>query len=133
MPLTTEFHTVVDGTNGNTYLKQVKAKLAETEIEASGAVESHPGVKGRTVSLDVTIRNGRVQDVLHLAMKSAKPPMLGQMAMQAKLLVPPGDRKVSDRLDLDGRFVLDNARFTDPQVQEQIAMLSSAGPGEKAG
>ena len=131
VPLTTEFHTVVDGTNGNTYLKQVKAKLAETDIEASGAVESHPGVKGRTVNLDVTIRNGRIQDVLHLAMKSAKPPMLGQMAMQAKLLVPPGDRKVSDRLDLDGRFVLENARFTDPQVQEQIAMLSRRAQGKK--
>jgi len=131
VPLTTEFHTVVDGTNGNTYLKQVKAKLAATDIEASGAVESHPGVKGRTVNLDITIRNGRVQDVLHLAMKSAKPPMLGQMAMQAKLLLPPGDRKVSERLDLDGRFVLENARFTDPQVQEQIAMLSRRAQGKK--
>ena len=131
VPLTTEFHTVVDGTNGNTYLKQVTAKLAETDIEASGAVESHPGIKGRTVSLDVTIRNGRVQDVLHLAMKSAKPPMLGQMAMHAKLLLPPGENKVSDRLDLDGRFVLENARFTDPAVQEQIAMLSRRAQGKK--
>ena len=131
VPLTTEFHTVVDGTNGKTYLKQVTAKLAETDIEASGAVESHPGIKGRTVSLDVTIRNGRVQDVLHLAMKSAKPPMLGQMAMHAKLLLPPGEKKVSDRLDLDGRFVLENARFTDPEVQEQIAMLSRRAQGKK--
>lgn len=131
VPLTTEFHTVVDGTNGNTYLKQVKAKLAETDIEASGAVESHPGVKGRTVNLDFTIRNGRVQDVLHLATKAAKPPMLGQMAMHGQLLLPPGDKKVSDRLDLDGRFVLENARFTDPQVQEQLAVLSRRAQGKK--
>jgi hypothetical protein len=38
---------------------------------------------------------------------------------------------VSDRLDLDGRFVLENARFTDPQVQEQIAMLSRRARGKK--
>jgi hypothetical protein len=131
VPLTTTFHTVVDGTNGNTYLKQVSAKLAETGITASGAVVSHPGVKGRTVDLDVTIEDGRVQDVLHLAMKSSKPPMLGRIAMKAKLLLPPGDRKVPDRLNLEGRFVLENARFTDAQVQEQIAMLSRRAQGKK--
>ena len=132
VPLTTEFHTVVDGTNGNTYLKQVHATLAETGIDASGAIESHPGVKGRTVELDVTIANGRVQDVLHLAMKSANPPMLGRIAMKTKLHLPPGEGKVSDRLDLDGRFVLENARFTDPAVQEQMAMLSRRAQGKKA-
>src|SRR3954466_4403565 len=88
LPLETEFHAVVDGTNGNTYLKQVHAKLAETAIETSGAVESRPGVKGRYIDLDVTIRNGRLQDVLQLAMKTAKPAMTGAIAMQAKLLLP---------------------------------------------
>src|SRR5262245_54062895 len=133
VPLTTGFHTVVDGTNGNTYLKQVNAKLVETDIDASGAIVSRPGVKGRTVDLDVTIRNGRVQDVLHLATKSAKPSMLGQIGMKAKLLLPPGDRKVADRLRLDGRFVLENARFADPGVQDQIAMLSRRAQGKKEG
>jgi hypothetical protein len=131
VPLVTEFHAVVDGTNGNTYLKKVSAKLAETDIESAGAIESHPGVKGRTVNLDVTIRNGRVQDVLHLATKASTPSMYGQMAMQAKLLLPPGERKVSDRLELIGRFVLEHARFTDPKAQEQIAMLSRRAQGKK--
>ena len=131
LPLDTEFHAVVDGTNGNTYLKNVSAKLAETSIETSGAIESRPGIKGRFINLDMAIKNGRLQDVLHLAMKGPKPPMLGMIALQAKMLLPPGEGKVVDRLDLAGRFVLENATFTDPQVQEQIAMLSKRAQGKK--
>jgi hypothetical protein len=131
VPLETRFHTIVDGTNGNTYLKQVDAKLDETAISASGAVESRPGVKGRHVNLDMKIENGRIQDVLRLAVKAKKPVMLGRLALQATLRLPPGKEPVSDRLDLDGRFALENAHFTDPAVQEQIKMLSRRAQGKK--
>ena len=131
VPLETEFHTVVDGTNGNTYLKEVHAKLGESAIEAAGAIESRPGVKGRFLDLDFKIRDGRIQDVLRLAVKGAKPAMLGQIAMQAKLLLPPGAGKVSDRLNVAGTFLMENAFFTDPAVQEQIAMLSRRARGMK--
>ena len=79
------------------------------------------------------ILDGRMQDVLQLAVKAKKPVMLGQIAMQAKLLLPPGDDKVIDRLELDGRFALENAHFTDPEVQEQIADAEPPRAGEEAG
>lgn len=131
VPLETRFHAVVDGTNGNTYLKQVEAKLDQTAIQAAGAIESRPGVKGRFVNLDVKIPDGRIQDVLRLAVKAKKPVMIGRLALQTKLLLPPGEDPVADRLDLDGRFVLENAYFTDPEVQEQIKMLSRRAQGKK--
>jgi hypothetical protein len=131
VPLDTQFHAVVDGTNGNTYLRQVDAKLDQTPIQASGAIESQPGVKGRTVNLEIKIPSGRIQDVLRLAVKARRPVMLGQLALQAKMLLPPGKERVADRLRLEGRFALDNARFTDPAVQEQIRMLSRRAQGKK--
>jgi hypothetical protein len=93
VPLETDFHAVVDGTNGDTYLKQVNAKLQDTPITASGAIESQKGVKGRTIRLDVKIEDGRIQDVLRLAVKSPNPVMLGRIALEAKLLLPPRRRK----------------------------------------
>jgi hypothetical protein len=131
VPLETRFHAVVDGTNGNTYLKPVDATLDQTKISAVGAIESQPGVKGRRVNLNIKIPNGRIQDVLRLAVKTKKPVMLGQLALEAKLLLPQGQQPVADRLDLDGRFALENAQFTDPGVQEQIAMLSRRAQGKK--
>lgn len=132
MPLQTTFHAVVDGTNGNTYLKQVDGKLGETALSASGAIESHEGVKGRTVALDVKILDGRLQDVLMLAVRAKKPVMLGRIALQAALLLPPGQEKVLDRLQLDGRFALEDTRFTDGAVQEKLAELSRRAQGKKA-
>jgi hypothetical protein len=131
VPLETDFHAVVDGTNGDTYLKQVDAKLQETAISAAGAIESAPGVKGRTIKLDVAIKDGRLQDVLRLAVKAKQPVMLGQIALQAKLVIPPGKTPVVDKLDLDGRFALEQTHFTDPSVQAQIAMLSQRAQGKK--
>ena len=129
--LTTRFHAVVDGTNGNTYLKQVDGKLAGTTISASGEIESRPGVKGRTVKLDVKIVDGRVEDVLKLAVRAKNPVMTGGVAIQALLLLPPGEAKVIDRLQLAGRFALENTRFTDPAVQRKFTDLSRRAQGKK--
>ena len=131
MKLETTFHAVVDGTNGNTYLKQVDGKLEETPISASGSIDSQPGVKGRTVKLDVKITDGRIQDVLKLAVRAPKPVMVGRIALQGALLLPPGEAKVIDRLQLDGRFALEDTQFTDPGVQEKLAELSRRAQGKK--
>ena len=56
-------------------LKAVDAKLLETSISAVGAIVSRPNEKGRTVNVDVTIADGRVQDVLRLAVRGSKPVM----------------------------------------------------------
>jgi hypothetical protein len=133
VPLETDYHAVVDGTDGDTYLKAVNARLGETAIETSGAIEGVEGVKGRRIRLDVAIRDGRIQDVLRLAVKAAKPVMLGRIALEAKMLIPPGKGKVADKLQLDGRFALENTSFTDAGVQDQIAMLSRRAQGKKEG
>ena len=131
LKLETTFHAVVDGTNGNTYLKQVDGKLEGTPIGAAGSIDSQPGVKGRTVKLDVTIKDGRIEDVLKLAVRAPKPVMIGQIALKAALLLPPGDAKVIDRLQLDGGFALERAQFTDPAVQQKLAELSRRAQGKK--
>ena len=130
VPLETDFHAVVDGTNGDTYLKQVNAKLQDTPITASGAIESQKGVKGRTIRLDVKIEDGRIQDVLRLAVKAPNPVMLGRIALEAKLLLPPRKAKVIDKLQLDGRFALEGTHFTDASVQKQLATLSQRAQGK---
>jgi len=132
VPLDTTFRTVVDGTNGNTYLRKVDAKLGNTPIEASGEVASEPHVKGRTVKIDILIRDGRLEDLLRLAVHASKPVMLARIGLQASMTLPPGHQKVVDRLQLAGRFALEHAEFTDPQVKTQIALLSRRAHGKKA-
>jgi len=131
MPLETTFESIVDGTNGNTYLRKVDAMLRHTAIEASGEIVSAPHVKGRTVTLDTKIRDGRIEDVLVLAVPAPKPVMTGRIAMHAALNLPPGHAKVIDRLELKGRFALEQVEFADPTVKQQLVELSRRARGKK--
>jgi hypothetical protein len=124
IPLDTTFHCVVDGTDGDTYLKRVDAQLQDTKLTATGAVVGHKGVKGRTVQLQVHMPDGRLEDVLKLAVDTSKPVMTGGIALDTSLLIPPGESKVADRIQLDGRFALEDARFTDAAVQKKVTSLS---------
>jgi AsmA-like protein len=132
-PLTTRFHAIVDGTNGDTLLQDVQARLADTPIRARGAVVRAKDVKGRHVSLEVTIDEGHIEDVLRLAADAAQPPLTGGVSVQSTVLIPAGDEKVIDRLELDGRFALERARFTSYNVQKRITELSRRARGQQGG
>jgi hypothetical protein len=133
VPLTTRFKAVVDGTNGNTQLEHVDARLFESHIHAKGAVVRTREVKGRHVALDITIHEARIEDLLKLVIKGQKPPLTGAVRVNTKLLLPEGDADVVRRLRLDGEFALDQARFTNFDVQKRIALLSRKGKGDDAG
>ena len=131
-PLETTFAAIVDGTNGNTYLQKVDARLHHTAIEASGAIASQPHVKGRTVTIDMQVHDGRIEDLLALAIRAPKPVMTGRVALRASMTLPPGDRPVADRLQLQGRFALEHADFSDAKTKAQLVELSRRARGKKA-
>ena len=127
--LTTTFHAIVDGTNGNTYLQPVKAHFLESDIETRGEVAGKPGEKGKTITLDVDIEHARLQDVLALAAKS-EPAITGGLALKAKLNLPPGKEVVLQRMQLDGKFHVTNGHFTSDTVKKVVVELSRRGQGK---
>lgn len=129
LPLETRFHSLVDGTNGNTLLQPVEATLGATKIHASGGVVEREGEDGRTVELDVVIDAGRLEDILRLAVKGPRAPMTGVMKLNTKFLLPPGDRDVIQKLRLDGTFRVDRAEFTKAQVQDKVDAFSTKARG----
>jgi hypothetical protein len=131
VPLTTRFSAVVDGTNGNTWLERVEATLRDTVIVARGAVIRAQDVKGRQISLDVAIDDGRLEDLLALAVKAARPPMTGAMTIKTRLVIPAGEEDVIDKLQLAGEFALARARFTDLRIQRRVNALSRRGQGDE--
>jgi hypothetical protein len=129
--LNTRFKAIVDGTNGDTLLDRVDAKLNESTIVAKGSIVRAQDVKGRHIELDVLLENARLEDLMQLAVKAAKPPLIGQVNLTTHLLLPAGPEDVVDRLELDGRFELAQARFTNLNVQRRITTLSRRGRGEE--
>ena len=133
VPLATRFDAVVDGTNGNTWLERVDAQLRNTMIVAKGAIVRAQDIKGRNISLDVTIDDGRLEDLLALAVKAVKPPMTGGVKIKTHLVIPAGEESVIDKMQLAGEFELAQARFTNLNVQHRINVLSRKGQGDAAG
>ncbi len=129
VPLNTEFSAIVDGTNGDTLLDPVEATLGRSHLTARGGVVHVEGRHGRSVELDVTVTNGRFEDMLRLAIKG-DPDMSGAFDMVTHLELPPGDPPVPVRLLLKGKFHIASARFASSQVQDKIDELSRRGRGE---
>ena len=129
MPLETHFHAVIDGTNGDTYLQSVQAKLGGSEFTCAGAILNIKG-KGHITDLDVVIPAGRLRDFLELAVKTQPPFMLSTVSMKVHLRVPYGRESVTKKLQMQGGFTLRQIHFTNPQVQDKVDMLSLRAQGE---
>ncbi|HTR35314.1 MAG TPA: hypothetical protein VMH80_05400 [Bryobacteraceae bacterium] len=128
--LTTRFHSVVDGTDGNTWLQPVDAQLGNSPLTAKGAIIRSKGARGRTLDLQVAIRNGRLEDLLRLGVKGPAVTMTGGISFEARLLIPPGPASVDQKMRLDGRFIIASARFSHSDIQEKVNQLSHRGEGE---
>jgi hypothetical protein len=129
MPLHTKFHAIVDGTNGDTYLQPVEARLGESDFTCRGAVINVKG-KGHIIDLDVNMPNGRIQDFLQLGVKTTPAVMTGRLETKTKLHIPPGNESVSKRIGLKAGFTLRQIHFTNPEVQDKVDMLSLRAQGD---
>lgn len=128
--LTTQFHAIVDGTDGDTYLQPIHAQFGNSSLVARGGVYGNPGEKGKTIRLDVTVSHSRIEDLLRLAVKGNKPLMTGAVTFNTKFVLPPGERDIAEKLHLDGGFGVGSAHFTNFKVQDRIDELSQRARGQ---
>jgi hypothetical protein len=137
LALNTRFHARVDGTNGDTWLEPVDATLAHSHFTAQGpivrVIAMEPGKPphsvGHDIALTVNVDRARIKDFLRLASHSSTPLLTGAMTMKTRLHIPPGPEPVHLRMQLNGRFTLDQALFTSEKIQGRIRELSVRGLG----
>jgi hypothetical protein len=127
--LKTSFNAIVDGTNGETLLKPVRATFGDSQVVADGGVFDVEGVKGRVVRLDVRVDDGRLEDMIRFAVKG-EPPMTGAIRYHAKFDLPPGEKDVVDKLQLDGQFDVQDGSMTAPKLKEKLEKLSDKAQGK---
>jgi hypothetical protein len=130
MDLKTQFRAVVDGLNGDTLLRPVKAWLGGSLIVAHGGVLRTTGVKGETISLVVTTDYAQLADIIGIAVKSSTAPLVGRVTIDTRFDLPPGHQDIADRLQLNGNFIIQSAHFTNPDVEQKMTHLSERGEGK---
>ncbi len=130
VPLHTDFHAIVDGTSGDTYLQPVNATILTTSLVANGSVVRMKNPGGHQVTLDVVIEKGKIEDLLKLAIKTDPPVMTGVVRMKTKFDLPPGAPDVADRLKLAGNFQVSGTHFTNEKIQGKVDSLSMRSQGK---
>ena len=129
--LHTDFVAAVDGTNGNTYLQRVVAHFLHSTLAATGeVVDLDREIAGRTVDLDVSSDNARVEDLIRLAVKTDEPVLTGLTRLKAKIHVAEEDVDLDERLGVTSEFRVDDGQFTNPTFQEKVDSLSRKGQGQ---
>jgi len=127
------FHAVIDATNGDTDLTSVESHFGRTTVTSQGEVKGRPGQTGKTVTLSMAVSNGRIEDLLSLFTQSARPAEIGDVRLQTKVELPPGPQAFLRRLRLDGEFGIGGGRFTSPAVQEPVNRIGESARGETKG
>src|SRR5215470_3199314 len=129
VPLHTDFHAIVDGTSGDTYLEPVKAKIMSSSLVAKGSVVRVKDPKGHRIVLDVTVEPARIDDLLKLGVRTDPPVMSGAAKLKTRFDLSPGGEQVTDRLRLAGTFHISAAHFSNEKLQSKVNALSIRSQG----
>ena len=128
--LKTAYQATVNATNGDTLLHQVKSHFGRTTIVSDGGVTGHANQKGKTASLTMSARDGRIEDLLWLFNSAKKPAMTGAVSLKTRVELPPGPRKFLEKLKLTGDFGIAGGSFNATATQDTIDKLSKSAAGE---
>jgi hypothetical protein len=132
--LKTQFHGIVNGLDGDVSLSSVQAQFERTSLvsQVEVAKKAAPeGAGGKTISLGATELHGQIQDWLRLLAKADHPALTGAINFRTQLQVPPGKRPFIERVNLQGDFGIDEARFARSTTQEKVDNLSQLAQGDK--
>ncbi len=131
MRLRTQFHAVVNAENGDTFLQKVAATFLQTTVWSDGSVAGRAEEPGKTASLELAAKDGRIQDILLLFAHSQYAPMSGTVSFHAQVSIPPGKRPFLKKVGLQGDFGIDAGSFTKFETQQGVNKLSEGARGEE--
>jgi hypothetical protein len=129
--LSTEFQARINTVNGDVALERVDARLGKSRIGVAGTVAGAKGEKGKTASLDMSVRAGRIEDFLFLFLDDRVAPMFGAFSFKGRVRLPPGKEPFTKRLELSGGFGIGDASLHNPVTQSKLEEFSERAEGEK--
>lgn len=131
VPLKAKFSATVDGTGGDTILHSVDATFLRTAAHIEGTVAGKHGQPGKTATLNITVRDGHVEDVLRLFVKESKPPMEGAINLHSHVVWTSGNHPFIKKVALQGEFDIAHAQWENAERQAKLNELSKRASGKK--
>ena len=130
MDLASDFQVEVNALDGNVELNQVVARVMQTTVVSHGSVAEQGKARGKTATLDLEVRSGRIQDLLLLFVSEKQSPLSGVVSLKARTDVPPGPEPFLQKLQMTGDFGIASALFGKRETEQQLKKLSAVARGE---
>ncbi len=130
LPVTSDFRATVNGRTGDVMLDSVDARVLGTEIVARGSVAAERQGAGKTLSVDLRVNGGRIQDLMRLV-NSGPPKLAGATNLRFKVRLPPGGGRFLEKLQITGQMGVGDARFTTGDTQQKLEHVSQNADGGK--
>ena len=128
--LSSDFSAVVNGTDGDTALENVKSNVLRSTVASDGSVAGRDGQDGKTAALNMTVHQGHIEDLLLLLIKAKHAPISGIVSLHAKVELPPGPVPFLRKLRMDGDFGIGAGKFANTNNQSAINKISESARGE---
>jgi len=132
-PLHTDFLALLDATTGDLTIVHLDGLLANSAFVATGHITRTNGHPGRQVVLDVEFPAGRLEDLLNFMVEAARPVMIGDLTLKAHIVIPTGEGRALDRMDLTGTIGLKDAQFSSRASQARLREMSRRAQGRASG
>jgi hypothetical protein len=130
VPLHTNFHAIVDGTDGDTYLDPVNAQVLHSAFTAKGKIVRTVQPPGHNIELDIVLHHAHIEDLLTLGVRTDPPVMRGAVEMKSKFRLAAGSGDLIQRLKLSGEFNTPASLFSNEKLQDRIDSLSLRSQGK---
>jgi hypothetical protein len=130
VPLHTDYKAVVDGTNGDTILKEVDARFLHSRLISTGEVVRVEDPHGHRILVKTVSKGARIEDLLQLAVGNDPPVMTGPMELNATVEIDAGPEDYLDRMKLKGDFSVNSLHFSNPDIEKKVATFSNKAQGK---
>lgn len=131
--LRAQFAVRVNAVNGDVALDRVDAFSGTTEILAKGSVAERKGWENKFTSLDFTVPDGRIEDILRIFTEGHhhQSPMAGPTHFSAHVTVPPEGKPFLKEVTLDSDFDIERGHFEHPRTQTNVDTFSEHSRRQK--
>jgi len=133
LPLRTRFVLAVDATNGDVAINNLTAMRGGTNIAVNGSVAHRGDMHGKFTSLNFTVRDGHMEDLLPIFVAGHEhpSPLAGETNLTAQVTVPPRGKRLLEELALDGDFDVSDGHFEKATTKASVDKFSAGASGEK--
>src|SRR6202034_2511016 len=132
LPLRTRFVLAVDAINGDVAINNLTAMRGRTNITVNGSVAHQGEMHGKFTSLNFTVRNGHIEDLLPIFVAGHKQPspFAGETNLTAQVTVPPMGKPLLEELALEGDFDISDGHFEKATTKASVDKFSAGASGE---